>query len=231
MAWSPPALQVRVCCTSPSALYAAAPAAQREALARHVLARERRRRLPLVQTAEVDLPERGGGHVFEAEGLPGIWRSERAGYRCGIEVRRHLPRVEERLAVISLVHDTADPVGRRGMNEPQPEHLPFLPRVSPQGVAAPGTRAVSVAGVDVLAVGAGRAQTPPLDRRHPGVDTPNFNPAATGVERIFRRELAQRRSCGANVLIDDGVVLRFAVLALAPLEDDRVQRNARFRNA
>ena len=123
---------------------------------------------------------------------------------------------------------------RGGVDQAQPQHVPALAGVAPQGIAATRTCAVVVAGFDVLAIGAGRAEPPRLDGRHTGVDSPDQDAPPARVELVLGGELAQRGGGGAEIVIDDGVAffrLRLAFFRLAAPEDDRLERNALLRES
>ena len=214
------------------ALHASAPSAQRETLARHGLAGEHGGRVLTVHAAEVHLPKGGSPHVLEAERLPGIAGRKGMGDGTRVEIRDQLPRVEQRFTVIALVHDAAVTILGRGMDQAQAQHFPSLSGVAPQRIAAARAGAVPITGFDVLAIGAGRAEPPLLDGRHPGVDASNRHAAPAGVELVLRSKLAQRGRGWARVVIDDGVVLIrlcVALLGLASLEDHGLQRHALLR--
>ena len=115
------------------------------------------------------------------------------------------------------------------MHQPQAQHFAALPGVRPERVAATRAGGMVVARVDVLAIGAGRAQPPPLDGRTPHVDAANGHLAATGVELVFWGKFAECGHCGTQVVIDNPVVFGSVVLAIGVPENHRVQGDALFR--
>ena len=203
-------------------LHAAALAAQGKALARHDFTSKRSGRILFVATSEVHLPERGGGYVLETKRLGCVRGGIGSGNGVGRKIGHQLPRVEQGLAIIALIHDAASAVRRGGMHQPQAEHFAALSGVCPERVAATRAGGMVVARIDVLAIGAGGAQPPPLDGRPPHVDAANGHLAATGVELVFRGEFAERGHCGTQVVIDNPVVFGRIVLAVGVPENHGV---------